>query len=37
LAAWFTIWSMVSVMKSPNITSTTGRIPVMAAPTPMPA
>src|SRR6266850_2768930 len=28
---------MVSVMKSPNITSTTGRMPVMAAPTPIPA
>jgi len=28
---------MVSVMKSPNMTSTIGRMPVMAAPTPMPA
>src|SRR2546427_444190 len=28
---------MVSVMKSPTLTATTGRVPVMAAPTPMPA
>ena len=28
---------IVSVMKSPNMTSTIGRMPVIAAPTPMPA
>ena len=29
-------WSIVKVIKSPNIISTTGRMPVIAAPTPMP-
>ena len=36
LAAWFTIWSMVSRVKSTKRTSTTGRMPVIAAPTPAP-
>src|SRR5207302_5836795 len=36
LAAWLTSWSMTSVMKSPNMMSTIGRIPVIAAPSPMP-
>ena len=35
-AAWFAIMSMVSAMKSKIWTSTTGRIPAMAAPTPQP-
>src|SRR5579883_420748 len=35
-AAWLTIWSMVRVTKSPNMISTTGRRPVMAAPTAIP-
>src|SRR4029077_5579230 len=34
--AWFTIWSMISVRKSPNMISTTGLRPVIAAPTPIP-
>ena len=36
LAAWFTTWSMVSSVKSTKRTSTTGRMPVIAAPTPAP-
>src|SRR6185437_15317247 len=35
-AAWLAIWSMTSAMKSPNIISTTGRSPVIAAPIPRP-
>ena len=37
LAAWLTIMSMASVMKSMNMISATGRFPVMAAPTATPA
>ena len=33
-AAWFTIWSMATQMKSMNIRSTIGRRPVTASPTP---
>ena len=36
LAAWFTIWSMATQMKSMNIRSTIGRSPVTAAPMPSP-
>ena len=35
-AACWTTWSMQIVMKSENCSSTTGRMPVMAAPTPAP-
>ena len=35
-AAWFASWSMATVTKSENCSSTTGRIPVSAAPTPAP-
>jgi hypothetical protein len=35
-AAWFTSWSIASVMKSTYITSATGRRPVTAAPTARP-
>src|SRR5712691_7435185 len=35
-AAWFASWSITSVRKSPNMMSTTGRSPVIAAPTPRP-
>ena len=36
LAAWFTTWSMAWQRKSENWISTIGRMPVSAAPTPMP-
>ncbi len=36
LAAWLTIWSSATQMKSMNIRSTIGRSPVTAAPTPRP-
>ena len=36
LAAWFTIWSIATRMKSMNIRSTIGRRPVTAAPMPSP-
>jgi hypothetical protein len=36
LAAWFTIWSIATQMKSMNIRSTIGRSPVTAAPMPRP-
>ena len=35
-AAWFSSWSRQTPRKSRYITSTTGRIPAMAAPTPSP-
>ena len=35
-AAWLTIWSKASSEKLIVMSSTTGRSPVMAAPTPMP-
>ena len=34
--AWFASWSMARAAKSPNISSTTGRIPVIAAPSATP-
>ena len=36
LAAWFTIWSIASRLKLMVISSTTGRRPTIAAPTPAP-
>ncbi len=36
LAIWFAIWSMAIAAKSPNISSTTGRPPTIAAPSPAP-
>jgi hypothetical protein len=35
-AAWLTIWSIASSEKLIVISSTTGRVPVIAAPTPIP-
>ena len=35
-AAWLTIWSIAQVTKSENCSSTTGRSPHRAAPTPAP-
>ena len=36
LAAWLTSWSIARVAKSTNMTSTTGRSPVAAAPVAIP-
>ena len=36
LATWLTIWSPAHIRKSPNMISTMGRMPIMAAPRPAP-